>query len=74
VNLLAKEFGELVFRQGLVHLGVLLIRLEGLAATSRATLVSSAIATHAAGMMGVFTVLSPGAVRIRRPFTPNGAE
>ncbi len=51
-----KDFGELVFRQAAIHSGVVLLRLAGLA---NATL-------RAAELIGSFTVISPGQVRIRR--------
>ena len=35
-----KDFGELVFRQGLVHSGVVLLRLAGLASVTKAELVA----------------------------------
>ena len=62
-----KDFGELVVRQGLVHFGVVLLRLDGLVVESRAALVSQVLASHGAEMEGAFTVVSPGMVRIRRP-------
>ncbi len=61
------DFGELVFRQRLVHLGVVLVRLPGLAPETKAALVSVAISAHAAEMPGNFSVISPGRIRIRRP-------
>ena len=39
---LDKDFGELVFRQGLVHAGVILIRLAGLPPTTKADVVAIA--------------------------------
>jgi predicted nuclease of predicted toxin-antitoxin system len=62
-----KDFGDLVFRQRLVHLGVVLVRLGGLSAGVKAASVSQVIASHAAEMSGAFTVISPGMVRIRSP-------
>lgn len=62
-----KDFGELVFRQRLVHLGVVLIRLGGLSAGTKAALVSQVFVAHEAEMSSVFTVISPGMVRIRSP-------
>lgn len=61
------DFGELVFRQRLVHLGVVLVRLPGLAAEKKASLVSKAFASHGAEMPGNFSVISAGRIRIRRP-------
>ena len=61
-----KDFGELVFRQGRVNAGVVLLRLEGLSEAQKATLVSSAIARHSGELAGAFTVVASGMIRIRR--------
>ena len=61
-----KDFGELVFRQGLVHFGVVLLRLAGLANATKAEIVADVCRRHAAELIGAFTVISPGQVRIRR--------
>jgi predicted nuclease of predicted toxin-antitoxin system len=60
-----KDFGELVFRQRQVHAGVVLIRLTGVPASSRANLVLEAIKLHGLDMGGAFTVISPGLLRVR---------
>lgn len=61
-----KDFGELVFRQGHITGGVILIRLAGLSSRHKADLVSKVIKKHKAELTGNFTVITPGAVRIRR--------
>ena len=61
-----KDFGELVFRQGLVHSGVLLLRLAGLANATKAEIVAEVCRDRAAELIGAFSVVSPGQVRIRR--------
>ena len=61
-----KDFGELVFRQGLVHSGVALLRLAGLANATKAEIVAEVCRVRAADLIGSFTVISPGQVRIRR--------
>ena len=61
-----KDFGELVFRQGLVHMGVVLIRLSGLSPAAKATSVSTALANHEDELLEAFSVISPGRIRIRR--------
>jgi predicted nuclease of predicted toxin-antitoxin system len=61
-----KDFGELVYRRGLSHAGVLLVRLEGL--------------DNAAELSGAFAVVSPGSAgpvagernRSAGPFGPGG--
>lgn len=61
-----KDFGELVHRQGLLSYGIVLIRLAGLGAELKSTIVSRAIADHGTEMAGSFAVVSPAMVRIRR--------
>jgi len=60
-----KDFGELVFRLGRLHTGVVLIRLAGLSADSKATIVAETVARHGAKLRNAFTVISPAAIRIR---------
>ena len=66
------DFGELVFRQRLVHAGVVLVRLAGLLPDTKASLVSAALADHGVEMSSdSFSVISPGRLRIRqRPSSP----
>ena len=61
-----KDFGELVFRQGLVHTGVVLIRLAGLANATKAEILAEVFRGRTAELFGAFSVVSPGQVRIRR--------
>jgi predicted nuclease of predicted toxin-antitoxin system len=60
------DFGELIFRNGQVTTGVILIRLLGLSSGVKATLVSTAIREHAEELPGAFAVLTAGTIRIRR--------
>lgn len=60
------DFGELVFRQGRAHRGVLLLRLSGLAETDKVRLVRSVAEEHGDEMPSSFSVLTPNALRIRR--------
>ena len=60
-----KDFGELVFRQGLVHAGVILFRLAGLPSRRKAEILLSVLRAHADEMLGAFTLIAPGQVRIR---------
>ncbi len=61
-----KDFGELVFRDGRVSHGVLLVRLAGLSPAMKAEIVSSAVRDLGPEMQRAFTVVSPGIVRVRR--------
>lgn len=60
-----KDFGELIFRQERIKKGVILIRQAGISRVRKAEIVASALAAHRREMEGAFTVISPGAVRIR---------
>lgn len=61
-----KDFGELVYRQQLIHLGVVLLRLMGLPSLTKASLVSRVFEEHGEEMRNAFTVVSPGVLRIRK--------
>ena len=61
-----KDFGELVFRQGRLTAGVILIRLAGLSPEAKAEIVSVEVRKHITELAGSFAVVSPNAVRIRR--------
>jgi predicted nuclease of predicted toxin-antitoxin system len=60
-----KDFGELVFRQGLVHAGVILLRLAGLPTRRKVEILLSVLRSHGDEMFGAFTLIAPGQVRIR---------
>ena len=66
-----KDFGELVFRMGQVHHGVLLIRLSGLSLEMKANIVSQTVREHGLDICKAFAVVAPGVVRLRKPLTPN---
>jgi len=61
-----KDFGELVFRQGRVTNGILLLRLAGLSPEDKPTIVGSTIAGHEIELAGAFSVLTQSNLRIRR--------
>ena len=61
-----KDFGELVFRNGRVHTGVVLIRLSGLSTQAKIHSVSTTFANRGSELRNAFSVISPGRVRIRR--------
>ena len=62
-----KDFGELVFRQRLVHAGVLLIRLAGIDSYVKAALVAAMLERHGEELSGGFAVLSERSFRLRKP-------
>ena len=61
----AKDFGELVFRQGRIHVGVVLVRLANLPSQAKARIVSTVFARHRNELLNAFSVISPERVRIR---------
>ncbi len=65
-----KDFGELVYRLGRVHAGVVLIRLAGLSPTAKARAVAQVLRDHGAELQRAFAVILPGAVRIRKSASP----
>ena len=61
-----KDFGELVFRQHALMSGVVLARLAGVAPLEKAALISAVFREHGAVLYGVFTVVTPGRMRVRQ--------
>jgi len=61
-----KDFGELVFRQRRLAPGIVLIRLAGLSPASKAEIAARGINEHVSELSQAFTVITPGAIRIRR--------
>lgn len=61
-----KDFGEMVYRQGLVHNGVILVRLGALQPEIKGEITAAAVRDREFDLQNAFTVISPGAVRIRR--------
>lgn len=61
-----KDFGEMVFRQRLVHAGVVLVRLAGLLPDTKARVVAEVMRRRESELRDSFSVISPGNIRIRR--------
>ncbi|MEX2375946.1 MAG: DUF5615 family PIN-like protein [Dehalococcoidia bacterium] len=61
-----KDFGELVFRQGRTHFGVVLLRLHGLDPSQKGAVTSAVVAEHGEKLVSAFSVVEHRQVRIRR--------
>jgi len=60
-----KDFGELVFRLGKAHGGVLLLRLAGLSAAAKTEIIAKVFRDHGEELVRAFSVVSMGTLRIR---------
>jgi predicted nuclease of predicted toxin-antitoxin system len=60
-----KDFGELVFRLGKVHQGVVLLRLSGLTSQLKCDFVADAFQNVSHRMRDAFTVITASGVRVR---------
>jgi predicted nuclease of predicted toxin-antitoxin system len=61
-----KDFGELVYRDKKVHSGIILNRLYELNSAKKAELVAKTIEEFGEELIGSFTVIQPGKIRIRK--------
>ena len=61
-----KDFGELIYRLGHSHAGVVLIRLDGLTNDEKARIVAAAFSDHGHEFASAFSVISEASLRIRR--------
>lgn len=60
-----KDFGELVYRSGKNHRGVLLLRLEGATGEEKAAVMQQILASFADQIESAFCVFQNGRLRIR---------
>lgn len=60
-----KDFGELVYRTGLAHVGVLLLRLEAARSAEKAAVVTDLFSRFTDQLPGRFAVYQDGRLRIR---------
>ena len=66
LSLSDKDFGELVYRLGRIHAGVILLRLAGLSPEAKAAIACAVLKNRGTEVQDAFAVVSPGTVRIRR--------
>jgi len=66
-----KDFGELVFRSGQPHHGVLLLRLRDESPENRLRVMNAVLDEHAARLAGRFTVATEAGVRFRPAHRPD---
>lgn len=62
-----RDFGELVFARSLASAGIMLVRFHRRARTSKPRAVVEAISERGERLLGAFTVVEPGRIRIARP-------
>jgi predicted nuclease of predicted toxin-antitoxin system len=62
-----KDFGELVFRSGKAHQGVILLRLHDESAANRVRVVEAVLGSHADRLSRHFIVATESRIRIRPP-------
>lgn len=60
-----KDFGELVYRSGQTHAGVLLLRMEAARLAEKVRVVTDIFTAHEADLPGHFSVYQAGRLRIR---------
>ena len=60
--------GELVFRQKLVHNGVILIRFFGMPSEEKASIVVNTIKKHLPDLEAKFSVITKDSLRVRKTF------
>jgi len=64
-----KDFGDLIFRSGQAHHGILLLRLHDERSVNRVRVVKAVVERYADRLVGHFAVATEGGVRIR-PLDP----
>lgn len=60
-----KDFGEMIYRAGQTHAGVLLLRLDEATSNEKVRVVAEIIQNHADKLAGKFSVYQSGRLRIR---------
>jgi predicted nuclease of predicted toxin-antitoxin system len=60
-----RDFGELIFQQGLTHSGVIFFRLPGASLQAKIEHLNTALSEHADDLeLGEFLVVNPGQIRV----------
>jgi predicted nuclease of predicted toxin-antitoxin system len=62
-----KDFGDLIYRSGRAHAGVLLLRLQDESPTTRVRVVAAVLANWAEWLSGNVVVATERSVRVRHP-------
>ncbi|MBL8794132.1 MAG: DUF5615 family PIN-like protein [Planctomycetia bacterium] len=60
-----KDFGDLVFQMARAHHGVVLLRIDGMIQQAKAAYTAAVFQQYGSQFPGAFSVIAPGAVRIR---------
>lgn len=63
-----KDFSELVFRDKMIHSGIILNRLHQLSSENKARIVLKVIEKYQDELIGAFTVIQPHKIRIRKRY------
>jgi predicted nuclease of predicted toxin-antitoxin system len=65
-----RDFGELIFHQGVAHAGVIFFRLPGASLQAKIEQITTALTNYAEELKrGEFLVVTPGQIRIASPGT-----
>jgi predicted nuclease of predicted toxin-antitoxin system len=65
-----RDFGELIFREGRPHRGVIYLRLDDERATSKIRVLAQLLAGYASQLLNQFVVVTETQVRFSGSFTP----
>lgn len=60
-----KDFGEMIYRAGQTHAGVLLLRLDEATSDEKVAVIAEILRNHSDKMRGKFSVYQSGRLRIR---------
>jgi len=66
-----KDFGELVYRSGKAHAGVLILRMEDADGDAKTAVVGNILRKHSDKLENRFCVYQDGTLRVSHPTTPS---